>query len=182
MNDGWTRHFDENTQLWASTNTQTGEMIYEDDPEEPEEQEEALVDADYHSEYRLVSIVRRKGGDPAFKHWALFVEDKDGDTEGFECEVEGSRKRFTYAEGRVFTNAPVTTLDTHPVGYVDVENLQNLMEFARVSTIHNEDEYWCCQDFVWTLVEELEAGEILEHCDDFEKERREIYGLKGPHK
>ncbi|KFY49978.1 hypothetical protein V496_09679 [Pseudogymnoascus sp. VKM F-4515 (FW-2607)] len=164
MNDGWTRHFDENTQSWASTNTETGETRYEDDPEELQQAEEVLV----NDEYRLVSIVRRKGGDPAFKHWALFVADKDGDSEGFECEVEGSRKRFTYAESRASPKASAATLDIHPVGYVDTDKLQDLRDFARASTIHNEDEYWCCQDFIWTLVEELEGEGLLEHCDDSE--------------
>ncbi|OBT90792.1 hypothetical protein VE02_00608 [Pseudogymnoascus sp. 03VT05] len=178
MNDGWTRHFDENTQLWASTNTETGEMIYEDDSEAPPELEEGPL----NDEYRLVSIVRRNGGDPAFKHWALFVEDKDGDSEGFECEIEGSRKRFTYAESRASPSASVATLDMHPVGYVDTENLQNLRYFARASRIHNEDEYWCCQDFVWTLVEELEKEGLLEHCGDFERQRGVVHELKGPHR
>ncbi|OBT39832.1 hypothetical protein VE00_09104 [Pseudogymnoascus sp. WSF 3629] len=178
MNDGWTRHFDENTQSWASTNMETGETKYEDDPEEPQQLEEAPI----NDEYRLVSIVRRTGGDPAFKHWALFVTDQDRDSEGFECEIEGSRKRFTYAESRASPNASAATLDMHPVGYVDTEILQNLRDFARASRIHNEDEYWCCQDFVWTLVEELEAEGLLEHCDDFERQRGEIRELKGPHR
>jgi hypothetical protein len=34
---------------------------------------------------------------------------------------------------------------------------------------------------VWTLVEELEAVGLLEHCDDFERQRKEIQELKGPH-
>ncbi|KFY19450.1 hypothetical protein V493_07958 [Pseudogymnoascus sp. VKM F-4281 (FW-2241)] len=178
MDDGWTRHFDENTQSWACTNTETGETKYEDDSGEPQGVEEALV----NDEYRLVSIVRRKGGDPAFKHWALFVTDKHGDSEGFEFEVEGSRKRFTYAESRASPSVSAATLDMHSVGYVDTENLQDLRDFARASKIHNEDEYWCCQDFVWTLVEELEAEGLLEHSDNFEKQRREIYDLKGPHR
>ena len=117
MNDGWTRHFDENTQSWASTNMETGETRYEDDSEEPRQLDEAPL----NDEYRLVSIVRRKGGDPAFKHWALFVADQDGDSEGFECEIEGSRKRFTYAESRASANSSAATLDMHPVGYVDTE-------------------------------------------------------------
>lgn len=65
---------------------------------------------------------------------------------------------------------------------MDTDNLQDLRDFARQSRIHNEDEYWCCQDFVWTLVEELEAEGLLEHCDDFERQRREIHELKGPHR
>ncbi|KFZ23072.1 hypothetical protein V502_02434 [Pseudogymnoascus sp. VKM F-4520 (FW-2644)] len=178
MNDGWTRHFDESAQIWAFTNMETGETKYEDGREESQPADEVLV----NDEYRLVSIVRRKGGDTAFKHWALFVADKDGDSEGFECEVEGSRKRFTYAESRASPHASAATLDIHPVGYVDTDNLQGLRDFARASTIHNEDEYWCCQDFVWALVEELEAEGLLEHCEDFENQRGEIHELKGPHR
>lgn len=177
MDDGWTRHFDECAQSWAFTNTETGETRYEDEIEESEQEEEVLL----NDEYRMVSIVRRKGGDSAFKHWALFVADKDGNSEGFECEVEGSRKRFTYAESRASPNASTATLDMHPVGYVDTDNLEDLKDFARALRIHNEDEYWCCQDFVWTLVEELEAVGLLEHCDDFERQRKEIQELKGPH-
>ncbi|OBT70428.1 hypothetical protein VE03_00230 [Pseudogymnoascus sp. 23342-1-I1] len=178
MTDGWTRHFDENTQCWASTNTETGETKYEDSPEESQQAEEAPL----NDEYRLVSIVRRKGGDPAFKHWALFVADNVGNSEGFECEVEGSRKRFTYAESRASPGASAATLDMHPVGYVDTDRLQELREFARAERVHNEDEYWCCQDFVWGLVEGLEGEGLLEHCGDFERERGMVYELKGPHR
>lgn len=178
MNDGWTRHFDENTQSWASTNLETGETKYEDDPEEPQQEDEVPLNDDY----RLVSIVRRTGGDPVFKHWALFIADKSATSEGFECEVEGSRKRFTYAENRASPNSSAATLDIHPVGYVDTVNLEEVREFARTARIHNEDEFWCCQDFVWTLVEDLQAEGWLEHCGDFERERGVIYGLKGAHR
>jgi len=102
-------------------------------------------------EWRKVEVIRYKGGGPVFKHWALYVADKDENKPGFVCNVEGSRTRFRYVCKRTDPANSNTLIDRYQVGYVDTDNLKKFKDFAKAKKIKNEDEYWNCQDWVWEM-------------------------------
>ncbi|EPE31787.1 hypothetical protein GLAREA_11869 [Glarea lozoyensis ATCC 20868] len=92
MDDEWTRHFDKSTQSWALVNKSTGEFKYEDSPPSPEKSSNSVEDPD---EYRKVFIFRSAGGNPAFKHWILFIAPYPSTTKlGTVLNIEGRRTHY----------------------------------------------------------------------------------------
>ena len=183
MGENWDRHYDQTTQAWYWVNQDTGETRWAEDDDNTgegaagkgKEVEEAVVD-----EWRAVHVVRYDGGGPVFKHWALYVVDKQKGSSGFLCHLEGERTKYRYVCKRANPLDSRTFIDMHQVGYVDTDHLTKLKDFAKAKKIKNKDKHWGCQDWTWEIIEELDGVGLLEHGDQFEEEREKLENLKGP--
>ncbi|KAF8857778.1 hypothetical protein BDZ45DRAFT_803102 [Acephala macrosclerotiorum] len=184
MGGDWERYFDEGVQAWFEINRATGETKWiegNDDVGEGaagKEEEEAAPIAD---EWRAVYVVRYEGGGPVFKHWALYVIDEQENSPGFLCNLEGQRTKYRYVckKTRKHPKDSTSFVDMHQVGWVETDDLKKLRDFAKAKKIMNEDQYWGCQDWTWEIIAELEEAGLLQHGDEYEKERSELESLKG---
>jgi hypothetical protein len=173
----WTRHFDETTQIYCLVNKTTGEFSYPDS--DSSTQPKPPPTPPPPDEYRLLSIIRSHGGNPAFKHWILFISPYPPSLPGTILNIEGHCTHYRYIEKQGNPTERADFVDTYPVGYIDTQKIEEVKRFARTKKNRNEDEYWGCQDWTWELVGELEGEGLLVSVDEFVEERGILGRLKG---
>ncbi|MCJ1334782.1 hypothetical protein MMC09_000047 [Bachmanniomyces sp. S44760] len=101
----------------------------------------------------------------AFKHWAVFVENKQNPPRGFICHALGSSGRFWYEQIFKDAHASSKLVESIQFGYVRSSNLRPLRSVAKRIQIENNVPTWNCQDFAWNLLKELGATGLVDPDD-----------------
>ncbi|KAJ5929200.1 hypothetical protein N7454_007048 [Penicillium verhagenii] len=103
-------------------------------------------------------------GDGAFKHWGLFIDDKN-QTDKTVLQVKGSDGSFRYeAETKDARNSP-DLIQLIYLCNVDLPKANSIKSIAGRVEVHNDISGWNCQDYVLDLMDELEEKGVLDGLD-----------------
>ncbi|KAH8435224.1 uncharacterized protein LDX57_012853 [Aspergillus melleus] len=115
-----------------------------------------------------------------YKHWGLLLDDSDNPQPGDNfLQVKGPLGAQRYESEKVVFHKVPGLVDLAYLCEVNVNLLNTIREIARKVPLNNDIPVWNSQDYVVSLLDNLEARGILDSTDkNYARQKRHVCNMR----